>query len=521
MKQRPASIDYHYTRWLFLRVLAVVYLFAFASLATQIVGLVGKQGILPAANFLAQITAQAPAIPTIFWLNSSDFALSAACFAGIAFAVLAFFGITSVFSFAALWLLYLSLVNIGQDFLSFQWDILLLETGFLAIFLTPWQWLEWRTWKRAGQAPPLQSLSKIEAPLIMIWLLRWLLFRLMFESGFVKLASGDPTWRNLSALNYHYFTQPLPTPIAWYAAQLPDWFNQFSVMMVFAIELGVPFLIFCGRRARLIAVFILIPFQILIAITGNYAFFNLLTIALCICLLDDQWIDSGKLAWQFVGVALATRGRLPLQEEPAIVISNDKKLLPLLKAQHMVSIAVAVLIGVLSIRAIARAIVSLPMPAFVEQLADISERYFIYNSYGLFAVMTTKRLEIQIEGSNDGLFWNEYEFKYKPGDLAQAPLIVAPLQPRLDWQMWFAALSDFRNNPWFLNLVIRLLQSEPTVLKLLAHNPFPSQPPQYIRARLYDYSFTNCSERNKTGTWWRRKLVGDYLPIITLQDNAP
>lgn len=563
MEQPSTQISYYYTRGLFLRALAIVYFFAFASLAMQIIGLVGKQGILPAANFLSRIgehiqTQAFWTLPTIFWFNSSDFFLSAVCIAGIILSALAFFGVASVFSFAMLWFLYLSLINIGQDFLSFQWDILLLETGFLGIFLAPWQWWEESGWKRAGRRRarpvgadlsrpylPLRAPPEIQTPLVIIWLLRLLLFRLMFESGFVKLASGDLTWRNLTALNYHYFTQPLPTPVAWYAAQLPGWFNQLSVVMVFAVELLTPFLIFAGRKARFIAAITLVSFQILIAFTGNYAFFNLLTIALCICLLDDQHINSiidwiRKIQLPTIFGTPEPRGRLhrplrfqrsnigsneqnaAIQEQPAIVVSNEKtsaESLPLPKAQQIISILVAILVGVLSIVTTLRGTFGVAVPAFMEELSDISGRYFICNTYGLFAVMTTKRMEIQIEGSNDGIFWDEYEFKYKPGNLDIAPPIVAPQQPRLDWQMWFAALSDFRNNPWFLNLAFRLLQGEPTVLKLLANNPFPKGPPQYIRARLYDYSFTNESERHKSGHWWKRELVGDYLPSISLQNN--
>lgn len=510
----PAKSGYYWTRWLFLRALGLVYLTAFCSLGGQIIGLVGEHGILPAHKFLDLISAHQDALqfgffPTLFWFNASDAALSSACLVGCLLSILALLGAATGFSLLLCWILFLSLVNIGQDFLSFQWDILLLEAGFLAIFLAPWQWLEppWKIkFKQFNWTAP-----KVEPSIIVIWLLRWLLFRLMFESGFVKLASGDPTWRDLTALNYHYLTQPLPTPIAWYVAQLPVWFNKFSVCGVFVIELLVPFLIFAGRRARLMAACILVFFQILIAVTGNYAFFNLLAVALCILLLDDQFI---RHCWRRI------RAMVVATKQAGLASFAPTGVMAVPRAQKISCIVVAVVIGFLSVGTCLRGIIGLSVPEPVEKLFNSSSSYFLCNNYGLFAVMTTRRLEIQIEGSYDGLFWLEYDFKYKPGDLAKALPVVAPFQPRLDWQMWFAALSDFRNNPWFLNFVFRLLQGEKTVLSQLAHNPFPDGPPKYIRARLYDYQFTNETEHKKDGNWWKRELVGEYLDPVSLDERS-
>ena len=490
----PRSLyqSYNVICWLFLRLIGVAYAAAFFSLSVQIVGLIGHEGILPADRFMETVSTQLGAdgivlVPTFCWLNCSDAFLQFLCIAGGVAALLAVPGVCTGPALLVCWLLYLSLINVGQDFLSFQWDILLLETGFLAIFLAPWQLLE-PPWQigRAKAANP-------EPSLILIWLMRWLLFRLMLESGMVKLASGDRTWATLIALNYHYFTQPLPTPLAWYTQQLPEWFQKLSVGGTFFIELIVPFLIFTPRFLRLFAAGAIVFLQVLIALTGNYAFFNLLTIALALLLLDDQIIS------RFLPRTLVERVSSTCQ--------------PRWPALHKgIAIAVAVFIGFLSICGFAHRV---PLPSPVQGFLAVIERYYFLNTYGLFAVMTTSRQEIQIEGSNDQKEWRVYEFKYKPGDLHSPPCIVAPGQPRLDWQMWFAAFSDWRSTPWFPNFMTRLLEGSPSVLGLLKTNPFPDGPPKYVRAQLYTYTFTDPQEKNQTGNWWHREYAGDYFPIVS------
>jgi hypothetical protein len=493
---KPTYSSYSLSCWIFLRLLGVAYGAAFFSMSGQILGLIGENGIVPAERFLELLQAQLGperfgVIPTLFWLNCSDGFLQLLCIAGGVLALLVVLGIYTGPALALLWLFYLSIVNVGQEFLSFQWDILLLETGFLAIFLAPWQALEppWQMarFKAASPAPSM----------IVIWLLRWLLFRLMFESGMVKLASGDPTWASLTALNYHYFTQPLPTTLAWYAQQLPEWFQKLSVGGVFFIELLMPFLIFTPRLLRHLGAAALIFLQVLIASTGNYAFFNLLTVALCFLLLDDQLLS--KLLPQFLVARICAdcQPRWPL-------------------ARRAISIAVAVFIGLLSIGNFGNRSLT---PMFLQVFLEPTERYYFFNSYGLFAVMTTTRMEIEVEGSNDQKVWQAYEFKYKPGDLHTAPVLVAPHQPRLDWQMWFAALSDWRSTPWFPNFISRLLQGSPDVLRLLKTNPFPLAPPKYIRAELYSYTFTDPAEKSKTGNWWQRRYAGEYMPMISLRSK--
>ncbi len=505
-QQSSQKSEYFLTRWLFLRLLALVYFFAFSSLATQAVNLFGSHGILPINEFLYLVkmnlgNSGAAVLPTLFWFNDSDLMLRAVCILGSILSLAAVLGMGTGCVFLLLWILYLSLVNVGQDFLSFQWDALLLEIGFLAVFFAPWQILEW-PWTNNVKQPPK----------IILWLLWWLLFRLMFESGLVKLASGDPAWHNLSALDFHYLTQPLPTPLAWYAAKLPHWFNEISVVLVFVIELGIPFLIFMGRKARIFAAALLVFLQFLIALTGNYAYFNLLTFALCICLLDDQFMRN--IVMQLCSQTGIIRSRLKN------MLTDQFLVQPLDKKSKAMSIVIGTFFLCLSIGSLGRGFVGvLPIPAFLEGLHDLVSTYYICNNYGLFAVMTTKRIEIQIEGSNDKSLWQEYQFKYKPGNLATVPCVVAPFQPRLDWQMWFAALGDPGHDRWFVNLLYRLLQGEKTTLQLLAKNPFPNSPPKYIRAKFYDYQFTNASEHQATGNWWKRTYLGECMPVLTLGDR--
>jgi hypothetical protein len=450
---------------LFLKALGLIYLIAFVSFGVQADGLIGSHGILPLANYLRGLHDAMGAraywyAPTVFWANSSDLALRIAWLAGSAFAILLTLGFLRRASLILLLVLYLSISVAGQDFWSFQWDILLTEAGFLAIFL---------------DASPGRA-----------WLFRWLLFRLMFMSGAVKLLSGDSTWPDLTALGYHYLTQPLPTPIAWYMYQLPAWFQRMSTAIVLGVELLAPFLIFAPLRLRRVAAGVLIALQVLILLTGNYTFFNLLALALCIFLFADR----------------------PAYTAP-----------PETRAHRGATIAVAAFVLLTSGLQLLE-MVSFPLPGLARSYLAWISPLRIINSYGLFAVMTTTRPEIVVEGSNDGTTWLPYEFRYKPGDVKRPPPWVAPYQPRLDWQMWFAALGNAQQNPWFYNFAGRLLQGSPPVLALLAHNPFPGSPPHYIRAVVYDYQFTDFTARRSTGAWWRRQEQATYLPAISLRQTA-
>jgi lipase maturation factor 1 len=449
--------------WLFLRLLGAIYLTAFASLAVQIAGLAGARGILPLSAYLSALSKSLGArayweAPTIFWIAHSDGILLAASWAGVAIALLLISGLLAAYleriALLSLYVLYLSLCTAGQDFLSFQWDSLMLETGFLAIFL--------------GNSKTV------------VWLFRWLLFRLMFLSGVVKLTSHDPVWADRTALAFHYFTQPLPTPLAWYMAQLPLGFQRLSTSAVLFIELVVPFLFFTPRRWRFIGAGLASFLQILIFLTGNYTFFNLLTLALCLFLLDDSALERLRL-------------RVRSARTSAIAVW-----------------AVAVVILILSVSEL--------FPESENILSRTAAPFQIANTYGLFASMTVTRPEIIVQGSNDGVTWLDYIFPYKPAALDRAPRWVAPYQPRLDWQMWFAALGDYRSSPWFTNFMVRLLQGSPAVTGLLANNPFPNAPPKYLRALLFDYRFTDFAGRRATGNWWKREPRGLFFPPISLGD---
>ena len=458
------------TEWLFLRLLAAIYLIAFASLAVQITGLIGAHGILPLGGYLAAVSHALGSrgywsIPTIFWIAHGDGFLEAVCVLGvvISLALLPGFlkGHWERALLACLYVLYLSLSTAGQDFLSFQWDSLLLEAGFLAIFL---------------------GNSKI-----VVLLARWLLFRLIFLSGYVKLASHDAVWRNLTALAYHYMTQPLPNPVAWYMYQLPLAFQRFSTGATLFIELAMPFLFFAPRMWRFVGAAAVLGLQALIFLTGNYTFFNLLTMSLCLLLFDDR-----DFSWLRLRARAARTSRIAVW-------------------------AVAIGILAISISELEETFFDVsPEPA--SALVQFTAPFSIANTYGLFASMTVTRPEIIVQGSNDGVTWLDYQFRYKPANLKQAPHQVAPYQPRLDWQMWFAALSDYRASPWFTNFMVRLLQGSPEVLRLLGKNPFPNTPPKYVRAELFDYKFTDFAERRRTGDWWSRTPQGLYFPQISLKD---
>jgi hypothetical protein len=474
---RRGSPTYVLIEWLFIRFLGIVYLLAFASLAVQITGLVGSQGILPVGEYLRAVQERLGAlgywqVPTLFWLNSGDAMLKLACVLGALLAVVLIAGYAQRPVLIVLFILYLSLAHAAQVFLAYQWDNLLLEAGFLAIFL--------------GDSP------------LMIWLFRWLLFRLMFMSGTLKLLSGDPTWRSLTALNYHYQTQPLPTPIAWYANQLPEAFQEFSVLVMFFTELVVPFLIFGSRRLRRLAALAIVFLQITIFLTGNYAFFNLLTMALCVFLLEDAMLPS------WLPAALARRAS-------AIAVGRKAP-----KLKHWVAVGVTgMILFVSGFQLFGFLGGSLPRPA--QRALIWLSPFRMVNTYGLFAVMTTTRPEIIIEGSNDRQTWLAYEFKYKPGDVKRPLAWVAPHQPRLDWQMWFAALGASDAGRWMVNLMTRLQQGSPDVLALLGKNPFPDAPPRYVRAEIYNYRFTDFDTLRAEGAWWRRELVGVYVPAVPLE----
>lgn len=460
--------SFELTEALFLRLLGFIYITAFASLWPQVDGLVGSHGIVPAARVMTAMHEALGAgaffeVPTLFWFGFSDAALVWFCVLGCLAGAVLVTGFLPRTAAAMCFVLYLSLVLVGQPFMGFQWDALLLESGFLALFAgLPW----------------------------LVWAYRFLLFRLMFESGAVKLLSHDPNWRNLHALRFHFMTQPLPNPIAYYVYRVPPWMLDWMTAATLAIELICPFFLFAPKRLRHAAAALLMLLQVLIILTGNYAFFNLLALALCLWTFDDR---------MFAPLTRVLRRRAPLVHWP------------LLRRVLGAVLAMLMAIGTLQV-------IDMFMPGGgrpVGKLLSFVAPFQIVNPYGLFAVMTATRSEIVIEGSNDQMNWREYSFQYKPGELHRGLPLVAPYQPRLDWQMWFAALGNYPDNTWVGGLMYRLMTGDATVIRLLNPPPF-QKPPHYMRALLYDYQFTTPAERARTGAVWQRKLLGTWFGPVSL-----
>lgn len=458
--------------WAFLRGLALIYLAAFASMSGQIEGLIGENGILPIQSELAAIARYSPdrkfsVFPTVFWFDASDHALRMVCYAGMAASVMLLFSVFERVALILCYALYLSISVAGQDFTAFQWDVFLLESGFLGLLLT---------WGSP----------------ICIFLYRWLIARFMFMGGVVKLASGDPSWVNLTALSYHYQTQPLPSPLAYYAYYLPQWFNQFCVFGVFIIELIVPFFVFLPRRFRLFAAWSFIVLQSSIILTGNYNFFNLLTILLCLFLFEDRDIEH-KLPQRLINAIRQKRGH------PGFAANFI--------AAFWMSVVLLTCAGHIWIYNVRQSTFS-PLKTLVQ----LTSAYSVVNNYGPFAIMTTERPEIIVQGSNDGRNWLTYQFKYKPVNFDKKLSWNIPHQPRLDWQMWFAAMETPAPDSWFTKFMRKLQEGSPQVLSLLAENPFPEKPPAYVRALSYRYFYTTPKQRAETGNVWQREYLGIYWP---------
>jgi lipase maturation factor 1 len=473
----PAA-DHALTGWLFVRGLALVYCAAFASLAVQIHALAGPDGILPFQRVLDGAFDEHGywallRLPTLFWLNSSDAALQAAAFAGSIIALLLALGwVRPRPALIVLFALYLSLVHAGQIFMTFQWDTLLLESGFLAIFLA-------------------------DAPTQLIVLLfEWLLFRLRFLSGYFKLASGDPSWRDFSALNYYFETQPLPHIGSWYAHQLPAWLLRTGVGFTLFAELVVPFLIFLPRPFRIFAAAVTILAQLLIIATSNHNFINLLTILLCMFVLDDRI------------VAYAVPG--PLRDR----IWRDVHLNISGRAARAFVAAAGIFILATSLSAMLASQVRGPLPRALVMLSQIPPAYGIGSLYHLFPTMQTERQELRIFGSYDGQTWQPYEFRYKPDAPDKAPQFIVPHQPRLDWMMWFLPPQWPDTGFWFEPFLEALRQNRVGATRLLARNPFEGKaPPNMLRVLAYRYRFTTPQERARTGNWWTSEYLGEYPDV--------
>lgn len=468
--------DYTIIAHILPRLYGLIFLFAIAPFLFQIQGLIGANGILPAAKFLALIKARYPQkyyyyVPTLFWINSSNWALVGLVWSGVVLSIALMLGFYPSLLLFLLYLIYLSIVSVGQDFLSFGWEGFLLE-GAIYTFL----------------------ISLTPTPTLMSWIcINILLFRFYFHAGLVKLQSGDQNWRNLTAIFYHYQSQPLPNAAAWYIHKLPLWFHKASVILMFAIELAVPFGIFGPdlMRTGVFAAFFFLQWSVWA--TGNFSYLNHLSVILSTILLNNSTLSS------FIPPPTMELPVHGLIEEAISTLAGGFILMQLMQIWRQLRLS----------------------PSFhysrFQRWLMMCSFYHIANPYGIFAVMTTTRIEIIIEGSDDGEQWKEYAFPYKPSEVERRPRRISPYQPRLDWQAWFLPFDSIPD-AWFEFFLFHLLKGTPEVLRLLRTNPFPHHPPKYVRAMKYDYRFSTFAEKRQTGHWWVRNFAGPFCPAIMLRN---
>ena len=467
---------YWYSRWMFERGLALIYLIGFIVALNQFIPLLGERGLLPVTRFVREVPFRAA--PSLFFFAPTDRAFRAAAWLGILLSCVALSGFAqrhgtlfTVTVWALLWALYLSFVNVGQTFYGFGWESLLLELGFFTIFIG------------ATATPPHAFLN---------WIYRWTLFRLMFGAGLIKIR-GDSCWRDLTCLDYYFETQPMPNPLSWYFHHLPRSVLHGGVAVNHFVELIVPFGFFLPQPFSGIAGIITIAFHLMLIVSGNLSWLNWLTIVVAFTTLDNRW-----LSW------------LPIS-------------MPSMQPMHIVHrVAIYGLTVVVAVLSIAP---TLNMLSSEQMMNTAFNSLQIVNTYGAFGSITRERYEIAIEGTDeetvtDRTIWKEYQFKGKPGDPSHRPPQVAPYHLRLDWLMWFAAMSSAQDYPWFPQLLLKLLEGNAGTLGLLRANPFPDRPPRWIRAQLYLYRFTSADERRATGQWWNRQYVAPYFPVVRLPARA-
>ena len=494
-------------RWLFLRALGLIYFSGFFSLVFQIRGLIGPEGILPAGPYLNQVAQSLGRLqrfwyaPTLLWFSSSSHMLMTLCWVGMAASLLLVANIWPRGMLVICFVCFLSFVSAAQDFSSYQSDGMLLETGIICLFFAP---PGFRPGIGAEHPPSRASL----------FLLQWEWFRIYFESGAVKLLSHDIQWRNFTAMDEYYQNGPLPTWIGWYAQHLPHWFHAGSVVATFVLELGIVWMMFLPRRWRIVCFFIATIWQIPVILTANYAFLNYLVLVLGVLLLDDKFLSGIMPARWRSRLAL---GSEPVPDRKAEAAAEQPLPSPGRYRQHWQAIKLAISAVLLSwifyatTAELVWMFARVPLPT---SPVVALEPFRIANQYGLFAVMTRGRYEIEFQGSDDGVNWTPYPFRYKPQVLNEAPRIYAPYQPRFDWNLWFASLGSWREYPLVTNTEERLLTNDRDVLGLFATNPFPNKPPQHVRALLWQYWFTSLAEKRATGNWWRRQLLGLYAPAL-------
>ena len=529
---RYGAADRLIPRWIFLRALAIWYFSAFYALLFQIRGLMGPDGVLPAGQYLAAVARALGGkrywfAPSLFWASSSSRMLMAVMIIGLVASVIAFVNLWPRGSLFICWVCFLSFVTATNVWSNYQSDGMLLEAGFIALFFAP-----------RGLAPgwgadhPPSRAS--------LFLLQWEWFRIYFESGMVKLLSGDVQWRNMTAMDEYYQNGPLPTWIGYYVEHLPHWFHAASALGTLIMELGIVLMLFFPRRVRIICFFIVTPWEIGVILTANYTFLNYLVLSLGILLLDDKFL-RGLVPARFRPREAAVPAAEPA-EEPALSILGSGESAPVEAApsrlrsrsqdgaarlgSHLRAFGLAVSVVMLTWIAYDTTVemIGLPLHGIPLPTAPIValDPFRIANQYGLFAVMTRGRYEIEFQGSNDGTNWVAYPFRYKPQSLNEAPGIYAPYQPRFEWNLWFASLSEWRQNEFVPLTEERLLANDGDVLALFRGNPFGHAPPRFARAVLWQYWFTTLNEKRRTGNWWRREELGLYAPELTLNaDGKP
>ncbi len=517
-------------RWIFLRALALIYFSAFYSLLFQIKGLIGPEGILPAGRYLEAVARALPEsmywyAPSLYWISSSSAALMAVTGFGLVASVIAFLNLWPRASFFVCWVCFLSFVTASGEFSSYQSDGMLLEAGFVALFFVPRGLMP--GW---GASDPPSRAS--------LWLLQWEWFRIYFESGMVKLLSGDVQWRNMTAMDEYYQNGPLPTWIGWYAEHLPHWFHAATALGTLVMELGIVLMLFFPRRVRLVCFCIVTPWEMGVILTANYTFLNYLVLSLGFLLLDDgmvrrfvpaRWRPEPPVISPAMKVRdeeklsiLATEGSAVGEDAAETAVEMDVRGRPQWQrrlGRHGRALSLAVSVVMLtwiaydtSAEMVGLALRGNPLP-----MAPIAalDSFRIANQYGLFAVMTRGRYDIEFQGSMDGENWTPYLFRNKPELLNEAPRIYAPYQPRFDWNLWFCSLSDWQQSQIVPQTEERLLGNDADVVALFRGNPFGQTPPKYIRAVLWQYWFTSLDVKRSTGNWWRRKYLGLYGPELT------
>jgi hypothetical protein len=490
-------------RWVFLRALAAIYFSAFFSLLFQIKGLIGPAGILPAREYLAAITHIAGAArwwqaPTLYWISAGNGMLMATVWIGLVASVLALVNVWPRLTLFVCWVCFLSFVSSAADFSGYQSDGMLLEAGFISLFFAPRG-----VWPGLGYDSPPARAS--------LFLLLWEWFRIYFQSGMVKILSGDPQWRNLTAMDEYYQNGPLPTWVGWYVEHLPHGFHAATVVLTLVLEFAVVWMVFFPRRVRWVCFWIVTPWEIGVILTGNYAFLNYLVLSLGILLVDDVYL----LRWVPVRFWPAHPRDDAAGREAEFGKRGDEpvRTRPLEPVGLAVAAVMLTWVGYATVYKLAGMVMStVPLP--VQPVAAL-EPFRIANQYGLFAVMTRGRYEIEFQGSDDGKEWKPYGFGHKPQVLNERPRVYAPYQPRFDWNLWFASLGDWRQNEMVPLTEEALLDNDRDVVGLFCEDPFGARAPRYVRAVLWQYWFTSMEEKRRTGNWWRRNLLGLYAPELT------